>query len=965
MTDKDAPLVSDAFDDPSGIKDDQPQLTEGMKLGRFVLLQAMGSGGMGSVYAAWDPDLGRRVALKVLHPETSSDGSKRARMLREARALAQLNHPNVVRVYELGETETFPYLVMELVDGESLGQLIRNGRLPQIEILRHFVQAADGLKAVHELGIVHRDIKPTNIFVGKDGRVCIGDFGLAVPGERLSEDVLRAQSFEATWQDEEETLDKELSQISAEEISLGMTLTRAGSLLGTPAFMSPEHLKGERVDERSDQFSFAISIWRGLFGCEPFPSARSLVCRLERMEGPPERPAAVEDDCNIVPILEKALQFDPERRYRNMAEFQVALRRCLEDASAPSPSLLTTRKSVLSVAAGLVLAITMGSFAWFQISDNNLSDCNAEQRLSLFRSPSSQNALRKSLMHSTKFDEKRIRLFLAVLDAYAVRWQSAAESVCRSPIIATPAVRACLESRLGDLNAITSLVGSEVPDVLPELHAAALALTPPDGCFQEVSNAYTDALPTSSVKSAREQIAHARALYLSGVYGEARRQAEQAKELATRAGANHEMAESSLILGQALAGAGSFPKAAQALRESISTALSIRAERIEAAAWGQLLFVVGDRQGNFEEGLRILPMARAAADRVSYDHQIISSARLAEALLWKGLRDAQKAEHAAREALDAADKRVPADARQKGRILCVLGLILGDQGRTREGIAEIQRAREVTTGALSETHMYVAVIDNNLGTLLMGMEDYDEAHLAFTRTLHSLEASPEEHRHILAAPLNNLGKIARHQRNLERAQSHFKRAHQLLLSTLGKEHRRTLIPQLALARIEQDRRAFSKADDMFEAVATVLQHTPDGQFSLAATRVEQALLALESGNQGKAARLLEEVGVFFAQHDDIDNLRGQWALVQMTRFILQREWPQAKTLWSLANEVKDKATDSAHRESLEMAERIFGLVRTVPTRRQPEPDAQLCTGTRQYSPVVRLLSAACHREAIE
>ena len=950
--------MSGTLDESSGM-DAQPQLVEGMKLGRFVLLQAMGRGGMGSVYAAWDPDLGRRVALKVLHPGSSSNGSKRARMLREARALAQLNHPNVVRVYELGETDEFPYLVMELVDGESLGDLVRNMPLPQIEVLRHFVSAADGLRAVHELGIVHRDIKPANIFVGEDGRVCIGDFGLAVPGERLHDDVARAQNLEDFWLEDELTIDRELSEISADEISLRMTLTRAGSLLGTPAFMAPEHLQGERVDERSDQFSFAISIWRALFGKDPFPSANSLVRRLERMADPPEPVEGTNDDCDVIPVLKKALSFDPERRYRDMASFQDELRRCLENAESPKHPPVTKFKSVFGVAAGLGLAVVLGSFSWFQISKGDLTDCNVEHRISSFRSSATQHSLRNALMRSSKFDEKRADALLAILDAYAARWHSAAEAVCQTPSIATPATLACLEARLGDLNAVTSLITSEVPEVLPELQAATLALAAPETCFREISNAHAAKVPGEAVKKARTEIAQARALYLSGVYGRAQEHAQRAKEIATSSGAKHELAESTLLSGQTLAGLGRFPEAAQTLRDAISTALTIRAERVEAAAWGQLLFVVGDRQGNFEEGLRILPMVRAAAARVSYDHRIVSATRLAEALLWKGLHNPQKAENAAREALAAADKRVPADPRQKARILCVLGLILSDLDRVDEGIDEIRKAREVATLALSDTHFHVAIIDNNLGTLLMRVENYDEARSAFARTLKTLQAGSTERRHIVAAPLNNLGKIERHLGNLKAAQSHFEHAHELLITSLGKDHRRTLIPQLAMARIAQDRGSFSEAARAFENVAGVLQHSPDGQVMLAQTRVEQAYLAMESGFPEKAKRHLEQVSAFVAQRSDVASVQARWALAEMTRFALLEDWTQAEKYRAMADAADHHKNDPAALESLQMARVLLRNKKQPDTLTQTAADA--CAAIRRYSPALRLLSKVCQR----
>lgn len=930
---------------------------EGMKIDRFVVLQPMGSGGMGDVYAAWDPHLGRRVAIKVLHPSTATDSAQRARMLREARALAQLSHPNVVRVYEIGETAGFPFLVMELVDGESLDHLIRAGRLPQKEMARLFLQAADGLKAVHALGIVHRDVKPNNILVGKDGRVCVGDFGLAVSGDRLSGDAARAQHFEADWHDDLET-GSALREVSADDISLSMTLTQMGSLLGTPAFMSPEQLNGEPVDERSDQYSFAVSMWRGLFGADPFPATKSLVKRLERMRLRPDRPNASSDDLHVAPILERALRFAPEERHPDMAAFQSELFRCLQEADTSRFSLLQKPKYAIGVGVGFALALCVGAFGLVQIAEHNADACNPEIRVQGFRSKSAQQALRATLLQSKQIDPKRMDLFLATVDAYAARWQSAAESVCRAPATAPPAVRACLEARLGDLGALVSLVGNDAPRVFTELHAAALSLAPPDACFQEASDTNEMGLPTDALLGIRSKLARARALSLSGVAREAMTQAEEATNAARQIGADHEAAEGALIRGQAAASAGRFDESATWLRESIATALTIRAERIEAAAWAELLSVVGDKQGNFEEGLRILPMVRAAAQRVSYENNVLSAARLAEALLWKGLQQPAKAEQAAREALHAAEQRKPHDARLRGRILCILGLILGDQGRVHEGIELIQNARVATLEALPENHLHIAIIDNNLGVLQLQVEAYEEATIALERTYNVLHAQADERQHVLAAPLNNLGRIARQQGNFELARAHFENAHRLLQSSLGDAHRRTAISLTGLARLAQDEGDYGKADRLFETILRNLNRAPEESEAREATRVERAVLALESGDLRQAEKHLDEVAAFLTQRNDAHRLRAEWALAKMTWAVLLRRWDLAKSLWALANDGKSHADDAAFREALGLAEHIF---LKQANNYIPASGPERCTGKRRHAPLVRLLAQQCNR----
>ncbi len=217
-----------------------------VKIGRYEVQEAIGEGGMGVVYAALDPALGRRVALKLLSSASASNDRRHARMLREAQALARLSHPNVVQVHEVGEHEGNVFVAMELVDGLSLRDWLKTNRsLAELEDV--FMQAGRGLVAAHEADLVHRDFKPTNVMVGADGRVRVLDFGL-VQGPGLSTD-------------------------SAEPLTSSPgsgQLTRTGAVMGTPAYMSPEQLRGETADARADQFSFCVTMFEALAGSRPY-----------------------------------------------------------------------------------------------------------------------------------------------------------------------------------------------------------------------------------------------------------------------------------------------------------------------------------------------------------------------------------------------------------------------------------------------------------------------------------------------------------------------------------------------------------------------------------------------------------------------------------------------------------------------------------------------------------------------
>ncbi|APR76580.1 Serine/threonine kinase PKN8 [Minicystis rosea] len=218
------------------------------RIGRYRVIREVGSGGMGRVYAAEDPDLGREVAIKILHPvgHDEIDG-RRARLAREARAMARLAHPNVITVYEVGAAGETLFIAMELVKGSTLGRWLANAPRDVRAIADVMRAAGHGLAAAHAAGIIHRDFKPDNVLVGDDGRVRVTDFGLA-----------HLSALEASL------------PASPAATAPGGTLTASGALVGTPAYMALEQLRGDVADERSDLFSFCVTFWEALYGERPY-----------------------------------------------------------------------------------------------------------------------------------------------------------------------------------------------------------------------------------------------------------------------------------------------------------------------------------------------------------------------------------------------------------------------------------------------------------------------------------------------------------------------------------------------------------------------------------------------------------------------------------------------------------------------------------------------------------------------
>ena len=230
-----------------GLSDDEvlARLRAIPRVGRFTIVRPLGEGGMGTVSVAYDEELDRKVALKMIRGRYADSAELRERFLREARALARLSHPNVVTIYEVGEDLGAPFLAMELVEGVDLRTWLRSGERSRAAITRVMIEAGRGLAAAHAAGIVHRDFKPDNVMVGDDGRVRVMDFGLARSAFAPDDGIGR--------------------------IEVGRDGVSRHRPIGTPAYMAPEQLAGRRAEARSDQFACCVTLYEALYRERPFP----------------------------------------------------------------------------------------------------------------------------------------------------------------------------------------------------------------------------------------------------------------------------------------------------------------------------------------------------------------------------------------------------------------------------------------------------------------------------------------------------------------------------------------------------------------------------------------------------------------------------------------------------------------------------------------------------------------------
>ena len=298
-------------------------LTSGVHLGPYEIFSLLGSRGMGEVYRGRDPRLGRDVAIKVLPSNASSDPGRVQRFEQDARAAAALNHPNILTVYEVGVDHGAPYIVSELLEGQMLRERLRNGPLSVRTSVDYAVQIAQGLSAAHDKGLVHRDLKPDNVFVTSGGGVKILDFGLA------------------------KLIDQEGTGVVSSVLPTALPGTSPGLVLGTTGYMSPEQVSGAAVDHRTDVFASGVILYEMLTGQRAFvretvPETMTAILRADAPDVRKRNPRVTQP---LEQVLQRCLDKDPARRFQSMQELALALS-SIGEASADTTTVVSAPVAV-------------------------------------------------------------------------------------------------------------------------------------------------------------------------------------------------------------------------------------------------------------------------------------------------------------------------------------------------------------------------------------------------------------------------------------------------------------------------------------------------------------------------------------------------------------------------------------------------------------------------------------------
>jgi predicted Ser/Thr protein kinase len=680
-----------------------------LRIGRFVILRRLGAGGMGEVFLAADPELDRRVAIKLVRGDQDT-ASRQDALQREAQAVARLAHPHVVAVYEVGRNEGRVWVAMEYVEGQTLRRWLTEAPRGRAAILDAFLQAGRGLQAAHAAGVVHRDFKPDNVLVGVDGRVRVVDFGLARVGETSTDDTAFA---------------------------------------GTPRYMAPELFAGGVSDARSDQYAYAVALWEAVCGAPPFAAANMAelvegVAR-GRIDSPP---ASARVPRSLLRALEKALSPNPSARHRDVAALLDIVVRVRD---APR------RRRTMFVMAG---ALGLGATAVAIIPERD--DCPpGSERIDPVWNATRSDRVRDAIANATSTPEAATGT-IAALDDFSGAWAETHEHVCEAgrgeaSRELTDARMTCLDRALVRAGALVDLYAQTDDD--RELAFGALdavaALPQPSSCLgvgrpSEVVDA--------CAADVYEQIDRARAMRDAGRVAAAIEPLRAAVASASSCEGVLALAEARAELATALADADRHDAEAE-LSAAAAYALEVDAPASLARAATRLAALQGAHRGNADVGFAWNDIAMAAARREGPDSDALIDALETRANLLGAELRADEAAAAAAEVLERRRRQLGPSHPAVAGALDVLAWVEQLRSNWPEALALHRQALALREQAYSPTHPACARTHNAIGVVLGSMDRSDEAQQELQLAVRMLEESLGPRHAEVATPLLNLADL--------------------------------------------------------------------------------------------------------------------------------------------------------------------------------------------------------------
>lgn len=780
-----------------------PAFERGATLGRYLVVDRLGEGGMGVVYAAYDPELNRKVAIKLLRAFRTADGGPnnegQARLLREAQAMARVQHPNVISVYDVGTLGDRVFVAMEFVEGSTLSRWVREEPRPWREVIKAFLEAGKGLAAAHQAGLVHRDFKPENVLMGKDSRVRVMDFGLARLESSLTADTVPSGI-------------PALKKVANSGPHLADAITQAGEVMGTPQYMSPEQRLGLVADARSDQFSFCAALFWALYREPPFDPMQLAAAAIEASEAttsnnprplnftrtvikePPKEPAV---PAWIKRAMLRGLELSPHARFPSM---EALLHELGTDRWA-------SRRRALAVAAGVLLTLGAAGLVTLQLSRRAQLCSGAEQELAGVWDAPTQRAIDSAFAATGKpYAVTSFASLKARLDDYSTRWVAMKREACEDTRVRGVQTEQllvlrtiCLDHRLKQMRALTRLLSSADAEAVEKAVDAARALPGLQHCADV--EALTTPVSPPEDPAAREKLekvssilASAAALHDAGKYQEGLEVAQSAAAGAEELHYLPLQADALLLLGWLQVKTGDDKRGRDTLAQAVWTAEAARNDEAKAVAAIRLIYLTGYLEVHAEQAPTWANLARATLSRIGGNDDM-------QLELLTNLGAWYTRENRTAEAQDAYERAAalvqrafdPSDPK-RALALTSLGINYFHRGDNAKAQRVLLEALETIEKAQGPDHPSAAYAHKALAEVFREEENFSSALLHARRALEIWEAALGPRHQLVASAYETVAAILYRQAAFPDAAAHYRQALEMKLAALGPDH-----PDLAYA----------------------------------------------------------------------------------------------------------------------------------------------------------------------
>jgi tetratricopeptide (TPR) repeat protein len=718
----------------------------GASIGRYVILGWLGRGAMGEVYGAYDPELDRKLAIKLLRvkrgsSEGGSDG--KSRLLREAQAIAKLSHPNVVVVHDVGSHEDRVFIAMEFIEGGTLGFWLHAKARPWRDVLRTFGAAGRGLQHAHEAGLVHRDFKPENVMVREDGEVRVMDFGLVRHVDLLEPEA--PSSGDAAPAPADPALDATIDlsrpahggDLAPGGHAMQAKLTQTGAMMGTPAYMAPEQFVGQAADARTDQFSFCIALYEGLYGERPFSGATMAELTGSVLGGivkaPPARSRV---PLSIWRALRRGLSVTPAERYPSMNALLAQLERHMHPL----------RKNVLiaaGVATTLVVAL-VGGLAWREWHRQELCRVPAEHFSGVWEtsgwSTSRRTAIERAFRGTGKdYAPETFAGVARLLDKYVADWSGTYKNACEATNLrgeqsaeVLDLRMACLTDRFDELRALSDILVAPTDRVVENAGRAAASL----GALERCANVklLRGALPppasheaTKQIEGVRGELARARALEDAGKAVDAIAALEGVVTRARTTGYRPLVAEALQALGAAHIANGDARGAEIFLTQAVLEAQAGHHDELLVEATSALIFVRGAAAHDLAGATLWRQLTEASLERIGGNDRLRARALGNWAAALRAARRFEEALAVDEEALTHAQRALGPTHLEVGLVLNQISSTYASLGQFTEALAYNDRALSIAEATVGRDHPRVGDVLANRAEIMAALERYYEA----------------------------------------------------------------------------------------------------------------------------------------------------------------------------------------------------------------------------------------------